>query len=32
MRRKRRVTRENFDLDDILGAFNIDDQGNIILD
>jgi hypothetical protein len=26
------VTRENFDLDDILGTFNIDDFGNIILD
>ena len=32
IRRKRRVTRENFDLDDILGTFNIDDFGNIILD
>ena len=32
VRRKRRVTRENFDLDDILGTFNIDDFGNIILD
>jgi hypothetical protein len=32
LRRKRRVTRENFDLDDIIGAFNIDDMGNIVLD
>ena len=32
IRRKRRVTRENFDLDDILGTFNIDDFGNIVLD
>lgn len=31
IRRKRRVTRENFDLDDILGTFNIDDYGNIVL-
>jgi hypothetical protein len=27
----RRITRENFDLDDILGSFDIDDHGNIML-
>jgi hypothetical protein len=32
IRRRRRVTKENFDLDDIMGAFNIDDHGEIILD
>ncbi len=31
-RRKRKVvTRENFDIDDIMGEFEIDDMGNIIL-
>jgi len=29
---KKKVTRENFELDDILGTFDIDDNGNIILD
>lgn len=32
LKRKRKVTRENFELDDILGTFDIDDNGNIILD
>lgn len=30
--RNKKITRENFELDDILGTFDIDDNGNIILD
>jgi len=32
LKQKKKVTRENFELDDILGTFDIDDNGNIMLD
>ena len=31
-KKRKVVTRENFDIDDIMGQFEIDDMGNIILD
>ena len=31
-RRGRRVTRDNFEIDDIMGIFEIDDEGNLIID